>query len=61
MRFTIGLPKALSHLARDERGATAIEYALIAGLISIAAITAMSTMGNTLNDTFSNTNQLLQN
>ena len=61
MRFTIGLPKALLHLARDERGATAIEYALIAGLISIAAITAMSTMGNTLNDTFSNTNQLLQN
>lgn len=31
---------------RDERGATAIEYALIAALISIVAITALSTVGD---------------
>lgn len=30
---------------RDEEGATAIEYALIAALIAVAAITAMSSVG----------------
>jgi len=33
---------------RDESGATAIEYALVGGLISIACIGTMSTVGNTL-------------
>lgn len=37
----------------DESGATAIEYGLIAALISIAAIAAMSTLGTQLNNTFS--------
>ena len=41
-------------LARDEQGATAIEYGLIAALIAVAAITAMGSLGNTLSDTFSN-------
>ncbi len=40
-------------LARDEQGATAIEYGLIAALIAVAAITAMGSLGNTLSDTFS--------
>lgn len=35
-----------------ERGATAIEYALIAALIAVAAIGAMSLVGNGLQDTF---------
>lgn len=35
-----------------ERGATAIEYALIAALIAVAAIGAMSLVGNGLNTTF---------
>lgn len=39
-------------LARDEQGATAIEYGLIAALIAVAAVTAMGTLGNTLSDTF---------
>ena len=34
--------------ARDESGVTAIEYSLIAGLISVALIGAISTIGNTL-------------
>ncbi|MBV7267296.1 Flp family type IVb pilin [Erythrobacter ani] len=38
-------------LARDEQGATAIEYGLIAALISIAAITTMGLVGNNLNNT----------
>ena len=33
---------------KDEEGATAIEYGLIAALISIAAIAAMGNVGNNL-------------
>jgi pilus assembly protein Flp/PilA len=43
----------LRKLFKNEKGATAIEYGLIAALIAIAAITAMSGLGNTLNQTFS--------
>jgi pilus assembly protein Flp/PilA len=42
------------NLARDEQGATAIEYGLIAALIAVAAITAMSALGTTLSGTFNN-------
>jgi pilus assembly protein Flp/PilA len=37
---------------RDTKGATAIEYGLIAALIAVAAIAAMSNLGSTLNTTF---------
>jgi pilus assembly protein Flp/PilA len=37
---------------KDEAGATAIEYGLIAALISIAAIAAMGTVGSALSTTF---------
>jgi pilus assembly protein Flp/PilA len=37
---------------RDESGATAIEYGLIAALVAIAAIAAMTTLGNELTETF---------
>jgi pilus assembly protein Flp/PilA len=33
---------------RDESGATAIEYGLIAALVAVGAIVAMTTMGNSL-------------
>ena len=36
----------------DDRGATAIEYGLIAALIAVAAITAMGSLGNQLSNTF---------
>jgi pilus assembly protein Flp/PilA len=39
-------------LLRDETGATAIEYGLIAALIAVAAITAMQGLGNELQTTF---------
>ena len=42
------------NLVRDEQGATAIEYGLIAALIAVAAITAMSALGTTLSGTFDN-------
>lgn len=34
--------------ARDERGATAIEYCLIVALITVAALTALTQMGSSL-------------
>ena len=38
--------------ADDESGATAIEYGLIAALVSVAAITALNAMGSSLNTMF---------
>jgi len=43
-----------ARFAKDESGATAIEYGLIASLIAVAAITAMTTVGSKLTSTFSN-------
>jgi pilus assembly protein Flp/PilA len=44
--------KFFNKLLRDEQGATAIEYGLIAALIAVAAIAAMSSLGNQLSATF---------
>jgi pilus assembly protein Flp/PilA len=38
----------------NEKGATAIEYGLIAALIAVAAIAAMSSIGDNLEATFDN-------
>ncbi len=43
--------KLLRKMINDEKGATAIEYGLIAALIAVAAITAMSALGTQLNNT----------
>lgn len=40
-------------MLKDNKGATAIEYGLIAALIAVAAITAMSGLGTQLNTTLS--------
>jgi pilus assembly protein Flp/PilA len=44
----------LRKLIANKRGATAIEYGLIAALIAVAAIGAMRTLGTSLSNTFSN-------
>ena len=44
--------KLLRKLMGDGRGATAIEYALIASLIAIAAIAAFRTLGTNIDNTF---------
>lgn len=44
----------LRRFAKDETAATAIEYGLIASLIAVAAITAMTSVGSKLKSTFSN-------
>jgi pilus assembly protein Flp/PilA len=43
----------LVQLAKEEEGATAIEYGLIAALIAVAAIVAMGAVGSALDTTFS--------
>jgi pilus assembly protein Flp/PilA len=42
----------VSHFICDESGATAIEYALIASLIAVAIITAVSTLGTKVSTVF---------
>jgi len=44
----------LKSFIRDESGATAIEYGLIAAGISVAIITVVQGLGTKLSDTFSN-------
>jgi len=41
-------------LMRDDQGATAIEYTLIASLISVAAIVAMTSVGGKVSNVLSN-------
>lgn len=41
-------------LIKSNKGATAIEYGLIAALIAVAAIAAMGNIGNQLGSTFNN-------
>jgi pilus assembly protein Flp/PilA len=41
-------------LMKNEKGATAIEYTLIASLIAVAAITAMKTVGGKITNTLTN-------
>lgn len=41
-------------LIKNTKGATAIEYGLIAALIAVAAISAMSAIGSQLGSTFNN-------
>ena len=41
-------------LLKNEKGATAIEYGLIAALIAVAAIAAMQSIGTQLGQTFNN-------
>lgn len=45
----------LRRLIRNSKGATAIEYGLIAALVAVAAIAAMKGLGNQLTNTFNNT------
>jgi len=44
----------LFKLLKDSKGATAIEYALIASLISVVAITGMKAVGNSIQSRLQN-------
>ena len=51
--------KNLCGFAHDERGATAIEYALIGFFVSIVFVVAATSIGSTLNKTFTTVNDNL--
>ncbi|MEP1932013.1 MAG: Flp family type IVb pilin [Roseibium sp.] len=46
----------ISRFVNDESGATAIEYGLIAGLLSVVIVVALQTLGTTINDVFGTIN-----
>ena len=50
----------LSRLLRDESGATAVEYGLIAALIIVICIAAITVVGTQLNSTFGKVSSSLQ-
>ena len=50
----------LKRLIRNNKGATAIEYGLIAALIAVAAITAMQGLGTSLKSTFNNVSSAMK-
>ena len=43
----------ISNLLRDNRGVTSIEYALVASLISVAAVVLIGRIGTDMSGTFS--------
>jgi pilus assembly protein Flp/PilA len=51
--------KFLIAFAKDDAGATAIEYGLIAGLIAVVIIGAVGTVGNKVSTQFSNVGNAL--
>jgi pilus assembly protein Flp/PilA len=48
------MSKIFARFRKDESGATAIEYGLIAALISVALIAGATTLGNNIGNTFTN-------
>lgn len=52
--------KTIRNFVKNSKGATAIEYGLIAALIAVAAITAMQGLGTKLTKTFSNVNTAMK-
>jgi pilus assembly protein Flp/PilA len=50
----------LNRFAKDESGATAIEYGLIAGLVSVVIIAAVTTAGTQLNNVWTSIGTALQ-
>ncbi|MEN9719063.1 MAG: hypothetical protein RIQ99_1941 [Pseudomonadota bacterium] len=51
--------KLLAAVAASRRGATAVEYGLIAALIAVAIIGGVTTVGTNLNSKFSNVSSTL--
>jgi pilus assembly protein Flp/PilA len=57
--FASVLTKAVARFIRDQRGATMLEYGLLVGLVAIAAIVAVTAMGNALSDMFTDASNAL--
>jgi pilus assembly protein Flp/PilA len=55
------MSKFVARFAKDESGATAIEYGLILALIAMVIITAVTTLGTKINNAFTKTASNLGN
>jgi pilus assembly protein Flp/PilA len=56
------MPSILARLTQDERGATAVEYALIASLIVLSMIVAFNNVANTTVNMWNNvSNEVREN
>ncbi len=53
------MKEMMNWLSEEESGQGMVEYALIIALISIAAIAIMGTVGNAINDKFTNVSNAL--
>ena len=54
------MPKLFAHFVKDESGATAIEYGLIAAGIALAIIAIVNGLGTNLNEKFTSINTSLK-
>ena len=54
-------PSMLARFIKDESGATAIEYGLIAALVAVAIIAALTLLGDSLSDMFDSVAVTVQN
>jgi pilus assembly protein Flp/PilA len=54
------MTKIFARFVKDESGATAIEYGLIAALVSVAIIAALQALGTQLTATFTSVTTALQ-
>jgi pilus assembly protein Flp/PilA len=50
LRMIVGFQTRVTE--REDRGATAVEYGLIVGLVSLAIVTAITAFGTSLSDMF---------
>ncbi|CAJ0720365.1 hypothetical protein LMG6871_03783 [Ralstonia edaphis] len=55
------MKNAILKFIRDEQGATAVEYGMIAGLIAAAIVTIVSTLGTKLENVFKTICQAVNN
>ena len=53
--------RKIKEFAKNESGATAIEYGLIAALVSVAGIAALNAMGDSLEEMFETVSDELNN
>jgi pilus assembly protein Flp/PilA len=51
--MVLGMRSALQQMRLDRRGATAVEYAMVALFVSIAAFSAIATIGTNVTSIFS--------
>jgi len=54
------MSKFVTRFLKNESGATAIEYGLIAALVAVVLVTALTTLGGQLNTTFTAVTTALQ-